>query len=64
MRFYKKMMTALSVVAATAVITASAVFAYVPPTSAESACMIDVDTGKILIRLTLINGFIRPARQK
>ena len=48
MRFYKKMMTALSVVAATAVITASAVFAYVPPTSAESACMIDVDTGKIL----------------
>lgn len=60
MRFYKKMMTALSVVAATAVITASAVFAYVPPTSAESACMIDVDTGKILYQVNP-NKWIHPA---
>ena len=60
MRFYKKMMTALSVVAATAVIAASAVFAYVPPTSAESACMIDVDTGKILYQVNP-NKWIHPA---
>lgn len=35
-----------------------------PPTIAESACMIDIDTGKYYIRLIRRSGSIRPVRQK
>ena len=35
-----------------------------PPTIAESACMIDIDTGKVLYQSIRRSGSIRPVRQK
>ena len=54
---YKKI---LAIFALVTVLAAGTAGAYVPPTSAESACMIEVDTGKILYQVNP-NKWIHPA---
>lgn len=50
----------MAIFALVTVLAAGTAGAYVPPTSAESACMIEVDTGKILYQVNP-NKWIHPA---